>query len=70
MYPLDDDQKRWRKQRICGATEVQAVQEVPSVDASTAPWTSARCWLAVVKNELPWTSSQRSKPVWFQYCAT
>jgi hypothetical protein len=29
--------------------------------------TRALCWTAVVKKEVPLTSSQRSKPVWFQY---
>jgi hypothetical protein len=42
---------------------VQAVHEAPSEDASAAPWTRARCWAAVVKKELPETSSQRSNPV-------
>lgn len=65
MKPLDEDQKLCRKQRICGATVPHALHEVPSAEARAAPWTRARCWFAVVKKELPLTSSQRSYPVWF-----
>jgi hypothetical protein len=42
----------------------------PRVAAKVLPSTRALCWTAVVKKELPLTSSHRSKPVWFQYWPT
>lgn len=41
IYPLDGDQKDWRKHRICGATDVQALHEVPRDVAKVAPSTRA-----------------------------
>ncbi len=38
---LDDDQNLWRKQRTWGATEEQALQEVPRDEARAAPSTRA-----------------------------
>lgn len=44
---------------------LQLEHVVPSTEASALPWTRERCWFAMVKKELPETSSQRSNPVLF-----
>lgn len=62
-------QKLWRKQRTSGAWS-QPVHVTPRSWASCAPSTRARCWFWMVKKLDPYVSSQRSKPLWFQYCPT
>jgi hypothetical protein len=59
-------QKLCAKQRTWGAASAQPVQVWPRVLARAAPSARARWVAARVKKEEPLTSSQRSKPVWFQ----
>ena len=68
-WPLEASKKagELRKQRICGAWEVQASQERPREEASCEPVTKDRYCDWVVKKEVPETSSQRSKVVEFLF---
>jgi hypothetical protein len=70
MYPAVGFQYDCRKQRALSACSVYVLASSPSAVASAAPSRRERCCTAVVKKDEDWTSSQRSKPVWFQLDAT